>query len=130
MLQTLPVYYDSQGCPPCVAGGVLAIKLHEPRYKLLAYRAWERQRLFLHTRVKPTRGAVATLMEVQQVVMPPDQPTTLTSVGKFEVVLGETWIQAGTGGLYFSQVSADPVPPVLTRREGHSIQMCNEMNSC
>jgi len=101
--RTLPVFFMHPGCQ---VGDPVLLHFFEPRYKILIRRAWEGRRLFVFCPRAPRRGERGVVVQVANAVFLPDGRANIVGRGVQQIVLGETWVEDGTGGLFYTRLDA------------------------
>ena len=100
---TLPIFYMFPG--PQV-GDPVGLHFFEPRYRILIRRSWEGNKIFVYCPGRPLEGARAVLVHVDRAAFLPDGRANIVGRAIEEVTLGETWVEDGTAGLYYTKVTA------------------------
>ena len=98
----LPIFAMSPGTR---VGAPVALHLFEPRYKILIRRAWEGNRLFVYCGTRPAEGARGTIVRVESARFLPDGRANIVGVGVRSIQLESTWVEDGTGGLWYTRSS-------------------------
>ena len=91
--------------PGCRVGEDVGLHLFEPRYKILIRRAWEGNRCFVYCPYRPAAGASAVIVRVDQAIFLPDGRANIRGRGIEAIELGETWVEDGTAGLFYTRVT-------------------------
>lgn len=100
----LPIFYMDPGSS---AGSPVRLHLFEPRYKILIRRVWESNQLFIYCAKKPKQGDKGVVVHVQQAFFLPGGLANIIGMGVQEIRLGHTWVEDGTGGLFYTRVDME-----------------------
>lgn len=98
----LPIFFMYPGGR---VGQEIGLHLFEPRYKILIRRCWEGNRCFVYCGERPTAGTRGVVVRVDSARFMPDGRANISGVGVEGIELGETWVEDGTGGLFYTKVS-------------------------
>ena len=114
----LPIFFMYPGGR---VGQDIGLHLFEPRYKILIRRCWEGNRCFVYCGERPRMGTRGVVVRVDSARFMPDGRANIVGVGVESIELGETWVEDGTGGLFYTKVStAIARPPSLQMQAGES----------
>lgn len=113
----LPIFFMRPGTQ---VGDSVLLHLFEPRYRILIRRAWEGNRLFVYCASTPRSGIAGVIVAVNSAQFLPDGRANIVGKGVQAITLGETWVEEGTAGLFYTKVDGagglealqDPVPEV------------------
>jgi len=97
----LPVFFMHPGS---AVGEPVALHLFEPRYKILIRRAWEGRKLFVFCARTPRQGELGVVVRVDHAQFLNNGRANILGQGIKRVVLGDTWVEDNTGGLYYTRV--------------------------
>jgi len=96
----LPVFFNHPGCE---VGARVALHFFEPRYKILIRRAWEGSKLFVYCARPPRRGEAGVVVRVDAAKFLADGLVKVQGQGVRQITLGDTWVEDGTGGLFYTR---------------------------
>eukprot|EP00404_Azadinium_spinosum_P035385 CAMPEP_0180647338 /NCGR_PEP_ID=MMETSP1037_2-20121125/50255_1 /TAXON_ID=632150 /ORGANISM="Azadinium spinosum, Strain 3D9" /LENGTH=179 /DNA_ID=CAMNT_0022671827 /DNA_START=137 /DNA_END=674 /DNA_ORIENTATION=- len=101
----LPVFFMHPGTR---VGSPVLLHFFEPRYKILIRRAWEGNQLFVFCSSVPRRGGRGVVVRIRHAQFLPDGRANIKGDAIHSIVLGNTWVEEGTGGgLFYTQGDLD-----------------------